>query len=110
MLILIPLVMGIVQLGLVLHVRNTLTAAASDGARAGAPYGASPQDATRRTKQLISTALANSFADQVTAADTTIDGVPTVEVVVAATVPVLGLFGPAVDLRVDGHAVKETLP
>ena len=40
MLILIPLVMGIVQLGLVLHVRNTLTAAASDGARAGAPYGA----------------------------------------------------------------------
>ena len=33
MVVLVPLVLGIAQVGLVLHVRNTLTAAASDGAR-----------------------------------------------------------------------------
>ena len=45
MVLLVPLVLGIIQLGLVLHVRNTLTAAASDGARAGAPLGATPDEA-----------------------------------------------------------------
>ena len=36
MVVLVPLVLGIAQVGLVLHVRNTLTAAASDGARSAA--------------------------------------------------------------------------
>ena len=35
MIILVPLFLGILQVALVLHVRNTLTAAASDGATAG---------------------------------------------------------------------------
>ena len=34
--LLLPLVFGILQLALVMHVRNTLAAAAAEGARAGA--------------------------------------------------------------------------
>lgn len=105
-----PIVLGIVQTGLVLHVRNTLTAAASDGARAGARFGAGPEDAAERARELIATALADSFARNVSAREATFDGVPTIEVQVAAEVPALGLLGPGVKLHVDGHAVKEVVP
>jgi Flp pilus assembly protein TadG len=110
MVLLIPLVLGIVQTGLVLHVRNTLTSAASDGARAGAPVGANPGDAARRARELIRAALTERFAEDVSAHEVTMGGVPTIEVVIAAEVPALGIFGPAVPLRVDGHAVKEVIP
>jgi Flp pilus assembly protein TadG len=110
MLLLVPLVLGIVQIGLVLHVRNTLTAAASDGARAGAPLGANPDDAAARTRQIIRDALADRYAQGVSARTAISAGVPMVEVEVAAEVPALGLFGPAVPLLVDGHAVKEVAP
>lgn len=110
MLLLVPLVLGIVQVGLVLHVRNTLTAAASDGARAGAPIDAQPADAVIRTRTLIQGVLADRYAQDVSAHDTVRSGVETVEVVVRAGVPALGLFGLAVPLEVDGHAVKEVAP
>jgi hypothetical protein len=40
--VLVPLFLGIVQVALVLHVRNTLTAAASEGARYGATVNRPP--------------------------------------------------------------------
>ena len=110
MVVLVPLVLGIAQVGLVLHVRNTLTAAASDGARAAAPLGATPSDGIERTRQLISGALADQYADDVTATFTTIGGVPATEVVVRAEVPALGILGPSVELTATGHAVQEVEP
>jgi Flp pilus assembly protein TadG len=110
MVVLVPFVLGIAQLGLVLHVRNTLTAAASDGARAAAPLGATPADGVTRARELIRGGLADRFADDVAATITSIDGVPATEVVVTARVPALGLGGPAVDLTVTGHAVQEVAP
>ncbi len=110
MVVLVPFVLGIAQLGLVLHVRNTFTAAASDGARAAAPLGATPADGVTRARELIRGGLADRFADDVAATITSIDGVPATEVVVTARVPALGLGGPAVDLTVTGHAVQEVAP
>jgi Flp pilus assembly protein TadG len=110
MVVLVPLVLGIAQVGLVLHVRNTLTAAASDGARAAAPLGASPADGAERARQLIRGALDARYAQDVTASSTTLAGVPTTEVVVHAQVPALGLFGPSVDLTASGHAVQDVAP
>jgi Flp pilus assembly protein TadG len=110
MILLVPLVLGIIQVGLVLHVRNTLTAAASDGARYGAGLDHSPEDGAHRTRELIGGALADRYASGVTATETDIDGAPGVEVRVQAEVPALGLFGPAVELDVEGHAVQEVVP
>jgi Flp pilus assembly protein TadG len=110
MILLVPLVLGIIQVGLVLHVRNTLTAAASDGARYGAALDHSPDDGAQRARELIDGALAASYAREVTATETDIDGAPGVEVRVHAEVPALGLFGPAVELDVEGHAVQEVVP
>ncbi len=108
--LLVPLVLGIVQVGLVLHVRSTLTAAASDGARAGAPLGATHADAVARTRDMIATSLSARYARDVTASDSVADGVPTVVVRVRAEVPALGLLGPAVALDVQGRAVRQVEP
>lgn len=110
LLVLIPLFLGIVQLGLVLHVRNTLTAAASEGARHAAAYDRGPADGAARTRVVISGVLADRFARDVAADSTRIDGYPGVVVTVAAEVPALGLWGPGVRLVVEGHAVEEAVP
>ncbi len=109
-LVLVPLVLGLIQVGLVLHVRNTLAAAATEGARYGATIDRTPQDGAARTRSQIDDAIASRFADDVSARRETVDGVPTVAVTVRASVPALGLWGPAVDLSVTGHGVQETAP
>ena len=107
MLILIPMFLGVLQVALVLHVRNTLTAAASEGARFGAQRGHSPEDAVSRTRQQISGALSGRFAQDLTSTVELVDGVPMVVVRARAEVPALGLWGPGLDLEVAGHAVQE---
>ena len=110
MVVLVPLVLGIAQLGLVLHVRNTLTAAASDGARSGATLGSTPADGAARAQELIRGGLADRYAEHVTASVTSLDGVPVTEVVVRAQVPALGILGPSIELTAEGHAVQEVVP
>ena len=108
--VLVPLVLGVLQVSLVLLVRNTLTAVASDGARYAATVGRGPADGVARTREQIAGALAARFAEDVDARVVSIDGAPTVVVTVRASVPALGLGGPGVDLEVDGHAVQEVQP
>lgn len=108
--VVVPLFLGIVQVGLVLHVRNTLTAAASEGARYAATVHGSPAAGAERTRSQIRGALAARFARGVTARPVLVDGVPGVRVDVAAEVPPLGLWGPAVRVEVSGHAIEEVAP
>jgi Flp pilus assembly protein TadG len=110
MAVLVPMVLAVLQVSLVLLVRNTLTAAASDGARYAATVGRGPADGEARTREQIEGALASRFAQDVQARVVMVDGAPTVVVTVRATVPALGLGGPGVDLEVDGHAVQELQP
>ena len=105
--VLLPLFLGILHLALVLHVRNTLTAAASDGARIAATVDRGPHDGAEHTRRQIRGALADRFAEHVTAGHTTIAGAPAVRVRVRAVVPALGLWGPATALEVTGHATEE---
>ena len=108
--VLVPLFLGVLQVGLVLHVRNSLTAAASEGARYAATYGGSLEDGVARTRDQIRAAVSDRFARQVTAREVSLGGAPGVELTVEAQVPALGLWGPAVPLRVAGHAVEEVAP
>ena len=97
---------GVLQLALALHVRNTLVDAAGEGARYGALVGRDGSDAEDRTEQLIASALSDRLAEDVTAATQQIGGVQTVVVTVRAPLPVLGLVGPRT-LELSGHAVDE---
>jgi Flp pilus assembly protein TadG len=96
--------MAIIQLTLVLHVRNTLIDAAASGARYGTLADRTDVDARDRTAQLISVALSPDFATDVTTSETSYQGVATLEVTVRAPLPVLGLIGPRESLEVKGHA------
>ena len=96
--------LGIIQLALVLHVRNTLIDAAASGARYGTLADRGAADAKVRTTQLIGVALTPEFARDVSTAETTYAGIRTLEVTVRAPLPVIGLIGPRELLEVKGHA------
>ena len=106
--ILVPLFLGILQLGLVLMVRNTLASAAAEGARHAAALDRDLADGEARTREQISEALSERFARDIDATTVTVDGQPTVRMTVRASVPALGLGGPGVAVDVVGHAVEET--
>jgi hypothetical protein len=105
--VLVPLFLGILQLGLVLMVRNTLASAAAEGARHAAALDRDLADGEARTRQQISGALSGRFARDVDVRMVSLGGQPTVRVTVHATVPALGLGGQGVALDVVGHAVEE---
>jgi Flp pilus assembly protein TadG len=106
--ILVPLFLGILQVGLFLYVRNTVTAAASEGAHYAAVLNRAPADGAARTQELIGGVVAGNLIDSVSADTTDIDGQPGVVVSVHAHMPPLGLWGPGISFTVQGHAVKET--
>lgn len=108
--VLVPLFLGIIQVALVLHVRNTLTSAASEGARYAATIDRPPDAGVAKTRQQIAGAIAERFASDVTATQVVVRGAPGVRVDVRAEVPALGLWGPGVPLEVSGHAVEEVAP
>ncbi|MFI5695813.1 TadE/TadG family type IV pilus assembly protein [Kribbella sp. NPDC051586] len=104
----VPLFLGILQVGLFLYVRNTVTAAASEGAHYAAVLNRGPADGEARTRRLIRGVVRDQLIDSVSAEETDIDGQPGVEVTVKGHMPPLGLWGPGISFSVEGHAVKET--
>lgn len=107
LLVLLPLVIGILQLALVLHVRNTLASAAAEGARHAAVAGSSPAAGRAKVEELVGGALPGDFVRTVSVGPDAIDGAPGYEAVVEAEIPVLGIGGPGVRVRVVGHAIAE---
>ena len=105
--LLTSLFLAVLQLGLALHVRNTLLASASEGARVAANADRDPIDGEDVTRRLIRDSLADSFARGVSSGFETVDGVVTVYVQVETTLPVVGLLGPPRGLRIRAHAVEE---
>ncbi|PRY62839.1 TadE-like protein [Knoellia remsis] len=101
------LFMAVLQVGLFLHIRNTLISCASEGARLGARADAEPGMGAVRTRELISSSLSRKYAEDVTVGTTTVGGVQVVEVRVSAPLPVIGLIGPSGRLQVTGRAFLE---
>lgn len=105
--VLVPVFLGILQVALVMMVRNTLASAAAEGARHAATLEHGPADGVARTRSQIDGAISGRFARDVEASTVLVNGAPGVRVTVRATVPALGLGGPGVSVEVSGHAVKE---
>lgn len=101
--------LAVFQLGLALHVRNTLISCAAEGARYGAREGSSAQQGEDRARDLITRSLSWRYASSVSSrVDTTSSGVQVVVVDVEAPVPVVGLIGPSSGFDVSGRAFLET--
>jgi hypothetical protein len=103
--ILTLLTLSVLQLGLALHVRNTVLDAASEGARFAALADNGVPDGVARTRDLISTAIGAQFARQVSGSRSG----DVVTIRVHAPLPLVGLLGLDDGLEVEGHAPVETL-
>jgi Flp pilus assembly protein TadG len=103
------LVLAVIQLGLALHVRNTVLDAAAEGARFGALADNVPSDGGLRTRDLISEAIGADYATDIAVGTGDWMGHPAVTVTVRTTLPVVGLLGVGGALEVSGHAAIETL-
>ena len=104
--LLLLVALAVLQVILALHVRSTLTAAAAEGARAGALAGAGLAIAESRTRDVLGDALDGDAAQDVVASRTRLEGVEVVRVRVTARLPLLGTLGPTA-LTVEGHAIAE---
>lgn len=104
------LTLSVIQLGLALHIRNTVLDAASEGARFAALADSSLDEGVARSRDLITTAIGPGYAGDVTASYGRYLGHPSAIVTVRTPLPLIGLFGFDGGLEVTGHAAVETIP
>jgi Flp pilus assembly protein TadG len=101
------LVLGVLQLALALHIRNTLIDAAAEGARYGALADGSAELAQDRTRELITIAVGEQYAQNIHVVIGDYQSGRATIVTVTAPLPLLGLFGPDNALEVVGRAPVE---
>jgi hypothetical protein len=107
--LLTTLALAVVQLALALHVRTTVSDAASEGARYGALAGNGPADAVERTGALIDAAIGDGYATRIDSAYGEYRGHASLAVTVEGTLPVIGLLGVGEGMYAVGRAAVETL-
>ncbi|CAN5418229.1 hypothetical protein BH10ACT6_BH10ACT6_03660 [soil metagenome] len=103
------LTLSVLQLGLALHIRNTVQDAAAEGARYGALADHAPADGIQRTRDLIQLAIGHDYAQDVTVSGGSWMGHPAVTITVRTRLPLVGLVGINGAMEVSGHAAVETL-
>ena len=103
--LLVVLVSAVVQLGLALHVRNTMHACAAEGARLAASADRSSADGVARAERMAAAALGD-YPVEVGATVGEVDGAPIVTITATAPVPVLGLWGRG-SMTVEARAYEE---
>lgn len=103
------LTLSVLQLGLALHVRNTVLDAASEGARYGSLADNNVADGVQRTRDLIGTAIGAGYATDVSASVESWRGSEAAIITVRAPLPVFGLIGFDGGLEVSGHAPLEII-
>ena len=100
------LLLAVVQVGLVLHVRSALAAAAAEGARDAAVRGGDAAVGVRGAREALAVTVAADVVEDVRASVTTQAGFAAVDVEVRARLPLVALLGPS-GLVVHGHALVE---
>lgn len=104
------LFLAVLQVGLVLHARNVLVAAAAEGARYGANADRSDEDGAVRALQVVGDSLPGGVAASAEAHAVPRDPAADpqlVDIVVSSELPVVLLTVGPLHLTVHGHALKE---
>lgn len=103
------LTFAVLQLALVLHVRNTVQDAAAEGARIAALADNRLAEGVSRTEDLIKTAVGSHYAGDVSAAYGSFLDHPAAVITVRTPLPLIGLIGIKQALEVSGHAALEVI-
>ncbi|KPM51541.1 pilus assembly protein TadE [Frankia sp. CcI49] len=108
--LLLILILGVIQVGLVLHVRNTLAADAAEGARHAANLDVPAIEGGSYAQRLIAESLPGRSDAVCTGQEEDGPGdIPLVRVTCTVVVPLsLVPLGDGVTVTVTGHALKET--
>lgn len=109
-LLLVVLVLGVLQVGAVLLVRNTALDAAAEGARWAAVAGNSDGDGVARARDVLTASLGPAYASSIRAGRGTWHDEAVAVVSARVPLPVIGLVGPPGAIEVVGHAVLEPEP
>jgi Flp pilus assembly protein TadG len=105
--LLVLLALSIAQVGMAIHVRNTVVACAAEGARLAANADRELSDGVALTRRLIAQSLSASIVGEVSATHVPSPAGTDVQVQVRTTLPLVGLVGPSRSLTVTAHAVEE---
>ena len=100
---------GALQIGLVIHVRNTVIDSAIAGARQASLADQTPRDGQKLTRDLIRVSVGERYAQKVTVSTSQRGAVEIVEVRVTTPLPVLGLWGPAEVWDLRGRSIVEDI-
>jgi Flp pilus assembly protein TadG len=107
--LLLLLFLVIFQLGVVLHIRNVMAAAAAEGARYAANADRTDEEGAERAREAIATGLSDELAKSMTVTATPSPDDPgVVEVTITGPAP---LFVPKLHpfrITVHGHALEES--
>ncbi|WP_105689292.1 TadE family protein [Microbacterium sp. MYb64] len=96
------------QFALTVYVRNVVHDAAVEGTHVAALADTEDGEGVRRTELVISRAVGRGYAQNVTVRETAALGVPTMEVTVRTTLPLIGLLGVPSGMEVTGRAPVES--
>lgn len=111
--LLVTLFVLVLQVGLVLHTRNVMVAAAQEGARFAANADRSAADGQARTRQALREALGSDLVGRTTVTPTrsaTASGAPVVGMRVHGPLPFLFADVGPLEITVEGHALDEGAP
>lgn len=100
---------GALQIGLVIHVRNTVIDSAIAGARQASLADQTIRDGQRLTSDLIRVSVGERYAQKVTVSTSRRGDAEIVEVRVRTPLPVLGLWGPAEVWDLRGRSIVEDI-
>lgn len=98
---------SVLQLGLALHVRNTVTDSAVAGARQAGLADQQPSDGAELTRALVSAGIGEAYAQDIEVVESEAGGTRIVVVTVTTPIPVLGLLGPQGSWELSGRALVE---
>lgn len=101
--------LSVLQVAFALHVRTTLIDAAAEGARFAALADSSLPAGIERSRELITAALGEGYAQSISAGTGAFGGHPVVIVTVRSPLPLVGMAGFDGTLEVSGRAALEPL-
>jgi len=106
--LLTALTLGVLQFGFAVYVRNVVHDAAVEGAYHAALADTTAAEGAERTRQVIERAVGAGYDTSIRLDEVDAGGGHAVQVTVAATLPLAGLFGIPDALEVRAHAPLET--
>jgi len=108
--LLVGIVLAALQVAFAIYVRNTMGAAAAEGARRAANADQSVDDGISRARVVMGETVGSRFAREVSGRTERIGGLTFVTIEIQTQLPVIGVIPGQLRARAVGHALVEKQP